>query len=182
MCCFNRSLLQWGLSQCRSDISRTSWVQPLPRTWKRKRWTLRDSVSITQGAGRADSGIQIIVATSAHIATIQGMPTAAPALCVRCHQRGPCKCKQDRVRQARKDAGKKHPYQRGYGRRWQKARLLFLGKHPTCRECSKQGRLTPASVVDHVIPHRDNMELFWNVDNWQPMCVRCHNRKSALGQ
>ena len=59
---------------------------------------------------------------------------------------------------------------------------MFLGKHPTCLECSKQGRLTAANVVDHVIPHRDNLTLFWDVDNWQPLCTRCHNRKSALGQ
>lgn len=39
-----------------------------------------------------------------------------------------------------------------------------------------RGRLTPATVVDHVIPHRGDRKLFWDSSNWQPLCVECHNR------
>ena len=31
----------------------------------------------------------------------------------------------------------------------------------------KHGMLTPATVVDHVIPHRGDQKLFWDEDNWQ---------------
>jgi hypothetical protein len=36
-----------------------------------------------------------------------------------------------------------------------------------------------ANVVDHIIPHRGDMELFWDESNWQSMCEPCHNRKTA---
>lgn len=36
-----------------------------------------------------------------------------------------------------------------------------------------------ATVVDHVIPHRGDMELFWDSDNWQSMHKQCHDKKTA---
>lgn len=36
-----------------------------------------------------------------------------------------------------------------------------------------------ATVVDHIIPHRGNMELFWRRENWQPLCEKHHNVKTA---
>jgi 5-methylcytosine-specific restriction protein A len=33
-------------------------------------------------------------------------------------------------------------------------------------------------VVDHIIPHRGNRELFWDTENWQALCTPCHNRKT----
>ena len=49
---------------------------------------------------------------------------------------------------------------RGYGSQWRTARARFLRSHPLCAECMKQGNLTPATVVDHIIPHRGDMKLF----------------------
>ena len=43
---------------------------------------------------------------------------------------------------------------RGYNGRWEKARTRFLKAHPLCVRCMEQGRLTRATVVDHIIPHR----------------------------
>lgn len=37
----------------------------------------------------------------------------------------------------------------------------------------------PATVVDHIIPHRGDPELFWAVWNWQPLTKRAHDRKTA---
>jgi 5-methylcytosine-specific restriction protein A len=34
-------------------------------------------------------------------------------------------------------------------------------------------------VVDHIIPHKGDKKLFWSRDNWQSLCLSCHNRKSA---
>ena len=70
---------------------------------------------------------------------------------------------------------------RGYDRKWRQARKLFLQKHPLCAECQKEGRLTPATVVDHIIPHRGDQKLFWDEQNWQPLCARCHDRKTGHG-
>ena len=45
----------------------------------------------------------------------------------------------------------------------------------------KYGMLTPATVVDHVIPHRGDQKLFWDEDNWQALCKSCHDRKTGHG-
>ena len=37
------------------------------------------------------------------------------------------------------------------------------------------GRRSPATVVDHIIPHRNDPVRFWDMANWQPLCARCHN-------
>ena len=68
---------------------------------------------------------------------------------------------------------------RGYGYRWQKASKAFLHAHPLCAECERHGKYTRAEVVDHIVPHRGNMKLFWNRDNWQPLCKQCHDKKTA---
>lgn len=65
---------------------------------------------------------------------------------------------------------------RGYGRRWQKARIGFLTKHPLCIMCLAKGRSEPATVVDHIKPHKGDMTLFWDRSNWQPVCTVCHAR------
>ena len=69
--------------------------------------------------------------------------------------------------------------QRGYGHRWQVARLEFLRAHPLCVLCEAAGLLTAATVVDHITPHKGNYDLFWDQRNWQPLCRTCHNRKTA---
>ena len=42
----------------------------------------------------------------------------------------------------------------GYDGRWRKARARFLREHPQCVLCLKKGRLTEATVVDHIKHHR----------------------------
>ena len=66
--------------------------------------------------------------------------------------------------------------QRGYGYAWQKARAGFLRSHPLCAMCQKQGRVTVATVVDHITPHRGDQCLFWDKANWQSLCATHHNR------
>lgn len=62
-----------------------------------------------------------------------------------------------------------------YGYRWQQAREGFLRKHPLCAQCERQGVVEAASVVDHIVAHRGDMELFWDRANWQSLCGPCHN-------
>ena len=72
--------------------------------------------------------------------------------------------------------------ERGYGSKWQKASKAFLRAHPLCQcpECKSGAlRLTPATVVDHIVPHRGDMKLFWDSSNWQSMAKACHDRKTA---
>jgi 5-methylcytosine-specific restriction protein A len=65
---------------------------------------------------------------------------------------------------------------RGYNHRWDKARITFLRRRPLCVMCEKQGRVTAAQVVDHIIPHKGDQALFWDTANWQPLCTPHHNR------
>lgn len=64
---------------------------------------------------------------------------------------------------------------RGYDSRWRKARKLYLEKNPLCRMCEQLGHITPATLVDHIIPHKGNQKLFWDKSNWQPLCAPCHD-------
>lgn len=64
---------------------------------------------------------------------------------------------------------------RGYGYKWQQARERFLSANPLCCYCQREGRVTAASVVDHIEPHRGSESLFWNESNWQSLCVTCHS-------
>jgi 5-methylcytosine-specific restriction protein A len=69
--------------------------------------------------------------------------------------------------------------QRGYGSRWNRARVQFLKENPLCVECLKRGQVTAATVVDHEIPHKGDTELFWDKSNWRSLCTPDHNAKSA---
>ena len=68
---------------------------------------------------------------------------------------------------------------RGYGAAWRKARLGFLASHPLCTACEKIGRVTAATVVDHIVAHKGSQALFWAYSNWQALCAPCHNSKTA---
>ena len=72
--------------------------------------------------------------------------------------------------------------QRGYGYKWQVASKGFLRTHPLCQcpDCDEgRKRVTVATIVDHIIPHRGDMKLFWNRNNWQAMSKPCHDKKTA---
>lgn len=47
-------------------------------------------------------------------------------------------------------------------------------------ECHAQGRITPATVTDHIIPHKGDQHLFWDFLNRQSLCRSCHSKKTAL--
>lgn len=62
-----------------------------------------------------------------------------------------------------------------YVYRWQKARAGHLRNNPLCAECLKRGIVTPATIVDHIVPHRGDQALFWDPNNRQSMCKHCHD-------
>ncbi|MGX7950473.1 HNH endonuclease [Oleidesulfovibrio alaskensis] len=70
---------------------------------------------------------------------------------------------------------------RGYGHKWRKAREGFLRNNPLCADCLKEGKAVAATVVDHITPHKGDKALFWDRNNWQPLCKRCHDLKTARG-
>lgn len=68
---------------------------------------------------------------------------------------------------------------RGYTAQWQRASREYLAMHPLCVRCEAQGIVEVSRVTDHIVPHKGNMALFWDENNWQALCVRCHNEKTA---
>ena len=68
---------------------------------------------------------------------------------------------------------------RGYNYRWQQERKRFLMFNPLCVQCDADGNVVTATVVDHIIPHRGDQQLFWDRSNWQSLCKLHHDRKTA---
>ncbi|MDX1489723.1 MAG: HNH endonuclease signature motif containing protein [Pseudohongiellaceae bacterium] len=68
---------------------------------------------------------------------------------------------------------------RGYGYRWQKERSLYLQANPLCVRCEDEGRVCAATDLDHIIPHKGDMSLFWDKSNWQGLCRSHHSSKTA---
>lgn len=84
-----------------------------------------------------------------------------------------CQIASTRERNRRHDANRPTARQRGYTRAWEDARRAHLERHPFC---THPGCTAPATVVDHVIPHRGDQALFWDRSNWQSLCAPHHNR------
>ena len=77
------------------------------------------------------------------------------------------------------DSRRGNANERGYTKRWSRVRTAYLHDHPLCETCKAAGILTPATVVDHIVPHRGDHALFWDRENWQSLCRKCHNVKTA---
>lgn len=101
--------------------------------------------------------------------------------------RGPCEAHQRVVVEAQAarwreaDVARPSSHARGYTHRWARARAGFLARHPLCVACECAGRVTAATVVDHIVPHRGDHARFWDRANWQPLCRRCHAAKTRRG-
>lgn len=59
---------------------------------------------------------------------------------------------------------------------------MQLVREPLCRMCTADGQVVPATTVDHIVPHRGDMALFWDVGNLQSLCKPHHDRKTGQGQ
>lgn len=73
---------------------------------------------------------------------------------------------------------RKTAHQRGYDHRWRKESRKFLAMNPWCG-FKGEGCTLVATLVDHILPHRGDMVLFWRVDNWMGLCAHCHNVHKA---
>jgi len=94
------------------------------------------------------------------------------------------RCEEHRLQHQRQaEAQRESAHKRGYGARWQKASKGWLRSHPLCAcpDCEEgRKRITLATVVDHKVPHKGDMALFWDRNNWQSMAKVCHDKKTAL--
>lgn len=60
-------------------------------------------------------------------------------------------------------------------RRWLALRAQHLRREPLCRFCVQQGLVTVGTIVDHIRPHRGNVEMFFDDGNLQTLCTPHHN-------
>lgn len=69
----------------------------------------------------------------------------------------------------------KHEYQRLYRTyRWKKIRDAHISANPICEMCLAQGKTVLARVVDHIIPHKGDIDLFYS-GPFQSLCYPHHN-------
>lgn len=64
-----------------------------------------------------------------------------------------------------------------YGRSWKRIRDRYIKTYPLCEECQRQGRLTPAEEVHHIIPLANGGSN--NKENLMSLCKSCHSRITA---
>lgn len=83
----------------------------------------------------------------------------------------------------------RHPFYKTA--RWRRSRLGHLASEPICRYCRQKGIVNDGSltasgepqraarrrflVVDHIVPHRGDLDLFWDPSNWQTLCPDHHD-------
>jgi len=89
--------------------------------------------------------------------------------CSNCRANGKAKDPRDNARS------------RGYDERWRVYSRTYLSRHPRCADpfARHSSIIKQADVVDHIIPHRGNPQLFWDENNHQSLCTNCHNFKTA---
>ncbi|MCK3657098.1 hypothetical protein A4G19_15670 [Pasteurellaceae bacterium Macca] len=68
---------------------------------------------------------------------------------------------------------------------WKQLRLDHLAKEPLCVFCLVDGKITPATVVDHIKAHKGDLTLFFSTHNLQSLCKLHHDstkQKAELKQ
>ena len=90
-------------------------------------------------------------------------------------QKNPLYAKRDELKQKTEP---KLYRQRETRKDWEKLSKVFLATHPFCVSCYKKGILTKSTETDHIIPHKGNIELFYDVRNLQALCKSCHSKKT----
>lgn len=69
---------------------------------------------------------------------------------------------------------------RGYTPDWERARAHHLALHPLCVYCAMGAwgappRVSSATTVDHLIPHKGSKTIFWRRVDWISACAPCHD-------
>ncbi len=85
-------------------------------------------------------------------------------------------------RRTRYDRDRGSASARGYDRDWERLRDAHLTANPLCVVCEAAGRLTAASVVDHIQSIRDRPDLRLDPANLRSMCKPHHDSRTATEQ
>lgn len=75
------------------------------------------------------------------------------------------------------DSTRGNTTERGYGAAWRRIRFAHLLSEPLCRHCKRDGQLTVANEVDHILPKLKGGSDHEN--NLQSLCRYHHRIKTA---
>ena len=104
------------------------------------------------------------------------MPMAPPRACRTCGRPG---C-QDHRRPPRTWQPPNYESTRIRGGRLQQLRERLFQRQPLCVHCERDGRVTPATIRDHIVPLAEGGRDV--DDNVQALCVDCHDLKTQAEQ
>lgn len=107
------------------------------------------------------------------------MPKRAPIPCTNlsCRNMQPCPIHDAKKLRDRERIIPSY-YRLYHSKAWKTLRAKHLRKEPYCRDCMDNGSRTPATDVDHIIPHKGDPRLFFDDSNLQSLCKPCHSRKT----
>jgi 5-methylcytosine-specific restriction endonuclease McrA len=63
-------------------------------------------------------------------------------------------------------------------KRWKRRAKLQLTLEPLCARCLRHGVVMPATIADHIEPHRGDQTKFWE-GKLQSLCASCHSGDKA---
>lgn len=79
-----------------------------------------------------------------------------------------------KINKKEKTAIEKYPWHILYSRsNWLKLRQMKLSQNPLCETCKAVG-----VDIDHIIPHKGDLDIFYNYNNLQTLCKSCHAIKT----
>ena len=58
---------------------------------------------------------------------------------------------------------------------WDRRRKQQLKSQPLCVMCLREKRITPATIADHIVPHKGDYNLFV-LGPLQSLCKQCHDQ------
>ncbi|WP_250636649.1 HNH endonuclease [Desulfotruncus alcoholivorax] len=61
---------------------------------------------------------------------------------------------------------------------WQRLRKQKLAINLLCEHCEREGKVTPATVVDHIVPIKEGGAAL-DINNLQSLRRSCHDSKTA---
>lgn len=64
-----------------------------------------------------------------------------------------------------------------YGRSWKRIRDSYVALHPLCDQCERNGKVTPAEEVHHILPLSKGGTHA--TQNLMSLCTSCHSEITA---
>ena len=97
--------------------------------------------------------------------------------CTKLVPRGRCESHKKQADKAYDKERESEPWRQWiHSTRYRVAISIYKAEHPLCERCLRENRLVPVYIVHHKVPHEGNWEKFWDQDNWESVCNKCHEK------